>query len=215
MARLTLGAIAPAAGDAGERRPPAWWLAWAAGVGGTALLYLLGSFHLVPPHVLRECALDKVIGFHPDAVWPYLSFFLMQASAFCFIPARYRVSLAKAFLFCASFALAVFLAYPTTLLQPAMSSASAGLSVIRLIDTPSNCLPSLHAALSILSCAALSVDAPKRRKVLSALWTVAICWSAIATRQHLTIDISAGALLGLGASVLFLSQPFHLRQAPR
>ena len=184
-----------------------WWQAWVLGVGGTALLYGVGSIHLLVPHVLKECALDRLIGYHPDGVWLYLSFFAMQALAFYAVPDSHRPALTKGFLFCAAIAFCVFVAWPTTLTQPALSAPVSGLGLVRVLDTPANCLPSLHAALSVLSAVALSVRASRLRGAAAALWAFAICWSAIATRQHLTVDILAGAVLGTVAACAFVKRP--------
>jgi membrane-associated phospholipid phosphatase len=190
-----------------ENRP--WWQAWAIGVGGTGMLYALGSLRMLEPHVLSECALDRLIGYHPGATGLYISFFVMQALAFYAVPASQRAALTGGFLFCAATAFCVFVFWPTTLVQPAVGAATSGLGLVRLFDTPANCLPSLHAALSVLSAAALSVRASRLRAAGATVWAIAICWSAIATRQHLSIDISAGAALGGCAAWVFLLGPFR------
>jgi membrane-associated phospholipid phosphatase len=185
------------------------------GVGGTAMLYALGSIRMLEPHVLSECALDRLIGYHPGAAGLYLSFFVMQALAFYAVPASHRAALTRAFLFCAAAAFCVFVFWPTALVQPAVSASVSGLGLVRFFDTPANCLPSLHAALSVLSAAALSVRASRLRAAAAALWAIGICWSAIATRQHLSIDISAGAALGGFAAWAFLLRPFSASEHSR
>jgi hypothetical protein len=93
MARLTAQPSAcPAVGElaAGQPAVPRWWLAWAAGVGATAAMYALAGLSGRPPHVLPELSPDRWIGFHPGAVWVYLSFFLFQAVGFYCVPPEMR-----------------------------------------------------------------------------------------------------------------------------
>lgn len=182
-----------------------WWQAWFAGVGTTAVLYSLGSVVGGTFHVLPELALDRLIGYHPAAVGVYLSFFVLQAVAFWAVPEERRVALTRAFASCALAAFLVFIVWPTTLVQPpAPASDTLALALVRWADTPANCLPSLHAALSAVSAAALTLRRNAWVSVLAWLWALAICWSAIATRQHLSIDIAAGWALGCTAAFGFL-----------
>jgi membrane-associated phospholipid phosphatase len=147
--------------------------------------------------VLPELSPDRWIGFHPGAAWVYLSFFLLQAVGFYCVPPEKRGALVKAFVTCAAFAFAVFTSWPTTLTQPPLSAnIGHALAFVRWADTPGNCLPSLHAALSAVSAAAVSLGRGWRARVAGWSWAIAICWSAIATRQHLTVDIAAGWVLG-------------------
>lgn len=180
-----------------------WVRAWAAGVGTTAALYALGGAWGRVPHVLPELAPDRWIGFHPGAVWVYLSFFLMQASGFALVPATHRRALTHAFMGCATVAFGVFLLWPTTLVQPVLAGngqEGLGLMLVRWFDTPANCLPSLHAALAAVSAAALSLRRQRWVTMSAWAWALAICWSAIATRQHLSVDIAAGWALGCGVA---------------
>jgi len=189
-----------------------WWQAWLAGVGTTAVLYSLGSMARGAAHVLPELALDRLIGYHPAAVWVYLSFFVLQAVAFWAVPEERRVALTRAFAACAFVALMVFIVWPTTLVQPpAPDSGSLALALVRWADTPANCLPSLHAALSAVSAAALTLRRSAWASVFAWLWALSICWSAIATRQHLTIDIAAGWLLGCVAAFGFVREGVRSR----
>lgn len=191
--------LTPALGWARRLR---WCQAWAAGVGTTAALYAMGGAIGRAPHVLPELVPDRWIGFHPEAVWVYLSFFLMQASGFALVPEGARRALVRAFMGCAAVAFVVFLLWPTTLVQPVLSEARAigpdgwGLTLVRWFDTPANCLPSLHAALAAVSAIALSLRRQRWVTLGAWAWALAICWSAIAVRQHLSVDIVAGWGLG-------------------
>lgn len=182
-----------------------WWQAWLLGVGSTAVLYSLGGLTRVRPSLLNETGVDRLIGFHPEAVWVYVSFFVMQATGFFCVPMERRLALTKAFVASATIAFVIFMVWPSTLYQPPLANgASWALSFVRGADTPGNCLPSLHAALSALSAAAMSL---RRRAIVAVgawVWALAICWSAIATRQHLCVDIAAGWILGCGMAFVFL-----------
>lgn len=188
-----------------------WWLALLANTvlyGGTG--YLTGT----ATHAVPSIMLDEWIGFTPHAIWGYLSFFVLIGWAFLRAPVPAVRCLSWLIPATSAFAAVFFWLYPTHIgiAQPcgAENLSAWACHVLQSTDTPYNCLPSLHAAISVLCAAALCPGAGWRGKVLYPLWAVWICWSAIALRQHLSVDILAGAVLGLVAVVLVRDQ-FQVR----
>ena len=99
----------------------------------------------------------------------------------------------------------VFLFFPTTVGRPPINIIDQSNWCYRLlvqIDRPINACPSLHASLCVFAamlCHTMLADAPQRwlwRGFLW-LWTLAILYSTVSTRQHVFIDIAAGAALAL------------------
>lgn len=77
------------------------------------------------------------------------------------------------------------------------------------VDTNGNACPSLHVAAAVFSFMWLqavfrSVQAPMWTGWINALWCVGICYSTLAVKQHLLLDLLAGGALGLAAGWLSL-----------
>ena len=101
------------------------------------------------------------------------------------------------------FCLALFWGFPTTVppvdidwhLYPEMA-------LIKGIDAAGNACPSLHVASAVFSAVWLervlvNVAAPVWLRCLSGVQCLVIMWSTVATRQHVVLDVIAGALVGL------------------
>ena len=99
-------------------------------------------------------------------------------------------------------ALAVFVFWPTSV-SGAVGPRDAGGSFEMLyrIDTNGNACPSLHVAAAVFSVLWLrailrQIRAPAWLGGLNWLWCLAIAYSTMAVKQHLLIDVLAGAALG-------------------
>lgn len=187
-------------------------LLWAATMSATSVLYF-GSGHLAGPGtVLPEMGLDRLIEPTLLALPPYLSFFVLILLAFLKAPAARVPQLAAAIVSTAAVAATAFLLYPTTVRFPELGSTGALgvlLEHLRQADTPQNCLPSLHGAFTALCVAVLAPALAGWRRLCLVLWGAAICWSAVALRQHLTVDIAAGVVLGLASAAFWFRPSGH------
>ncbi|HEX3729616.1 MAG TPA: phosphatase PAP2 family protein, partial [Opitutaceae bacterium] len=72
---------------------------------------------------------------------------------------------------------------------------------LKSVDASDNACPSLHAAFALFSAIWLHrilrrVGAPHPLKLLNGLWCAGILYSAMALKQHVAVDILAGAALG-------------------
>lgn len=109
--------------------------------------------------------------------------------------------------------LAIFWFYPTQ--TPSFGidwRLYPGLSQIKSVDAGGNAWPSLHVASAVFSAFWLqriltSVRAPAWPKWLNALQCLAIAWSTLATRQHVVLDVMAGALIGAAFAWASLRRP--------
>ena len=175
------------------------------GWGPTGVLYTLGALTPLQRTILPETRLDHAIPFSPAGVWVYLSFFAL-------IPLTYFVSsdetlkwLKKTMQICAVVAGVVFVLWPTTLSYPPvlLDGLSAHvLSFVQGTDSRSNCLPSLHGALTVVCMWALARHRNRALAILGLVWGLAICYSVIQVRQHVAIDLGTGMLLGVFAGML-------------
>jgi len=89
------------------------------------------------------------------------------------------------------------------------------MAVIKDVDTGGNACPSLHVASAVFAAVWLGrifrmVDAPVALVWLSWLHCLAILWSTVATRQHVVLDVLAGAVVGLVFGVFGLRHALRL-----
>lgn len=168
------------------------------GWGSVGAVYWSCQLMQRPGQFLPETILDDTIGFHPWAVWLYLGFFVMVPCAYLFSDLERVPVLLRSMQVCAMIAGLCYLVWPSTLHYPVIAGEGPSATVLRLLmrwDCSQNCLPSLHAALTLLSVCALWYRGQWYRKLWALSAGVSIVWAIIATRRHLSIDVGAGLIL--------------------
>jgi len=176
------------------------------GWGTVGLVYFGVGYLENSPVTLSESWLDRELYFTPDAVWVYLSFFLFIPYAFKAVSTENLLRLRYAMQICALIAGAVFFFYPTQIVYPALSGDGLSIQALKLlmsVDSTKNCLPSLHAALSLVCVLALWNTGRPIHSILSLIAGTLISISIVKLRRHLSIDLGAG--LFLGAIAYFLA----------
>jgi membrane-associated phospholipid phosphatase len=187
-------------------------------VGTTAFtwLFFIGYFHLLrqpvnPVSVMPLLALDHWVPFQPRWLPIYLSLWFYVGIA----PGLQR-SFAQLMVYglwvgalCLT-GLALFYFWPTEI--PALmphTAGFAGFSLLRGVDAAGNACPSMHVAVAMFS--ALWIDrvlhliqTPTALRLVNAAWFLAIAYSTLAIKQHVVLDVLAGALLGLAFALLSL-----------
>lgn len=176
----------------------------AGGWGGVGIAYAFGCGFAGQAVAVPAVALDRALAFHPAAIWVYLSFFAFVPYAYLRAPDKRLPWLALAMQVCAIVSAVAYAWCPTTTSMTVGASVAPPLAWLVQFDTPANCLPSLHAALAVL-CAAALYDGRKPGASAGAIaWAVAICWSALALRRHMVIDLGAGMVLGAACGIALL-----------
>ena len=178
-----------------------WSRFWhmASGWGSVGVVYTLSGWLQGPGTVLPETALDRLISFNPDGIWLYLSFFVIIPVAYFTTDVPRMRWLMRSMQVCAVLCGLVFMLWPTTLVYPEVSGDGISVWVFRLLlagDSSQNCLPSLHAALTLLSVWALLDRRHPWRSLLAVVCGICICFSIIQLRRHVSIDLAAGLLVG-------------------
>lgn len=165
-----------------------------------------GSVGFLPwltPYVIQENSLDKLISFHSRSIYLYLSFFFYIYLSFLVTKKEQAFELSILIPVSAFFASIFYYFFPTTIVgvnQVFTSDIVTDLlyKIMNTNDTHTNCLPSLHGAISVICCYyLLSNTKLYLAKLFYIVWGLAICWSAIAVRQHLSLDIITGMLYGI------------------
>lgn len=164
-------------------------------------------------------ALDRWIGFRPSALGLYLSLWVYTALPVALQPdlrqlARYGLHIG---LMCAT-SLLIFVFWPTSVSASVGAREGNGMfAIMYAVDTNGNACPSLHVAAAVFSCIWLhamlrEVSAPVWPRWMNLLWCVGICYSTLAVKQHLLIDLIAGGALGVAAG--WWSLKIALRNRP-
>ncbi|MFB2579457.1 MULTISPECIES: phosphatase PAP2 family protein [unclassified Acinetobacter] len=177
------------------------------GWGAVGCIYGLTGYLPNQPTVLMPSVIDQSLPFDIRAIWPYLSFFLLIPYAYLYCPAHKLPWLMRAMILVAIIFGLIYVFVPTTLPTIAMQQLSDVRHTYPIsygmwqqllhVDTPNNCAPSLHAALSTL--AGWALLQPKRPvyNLLVMLWVLIIGVSIIVLRQHFFLDWWTGTLLAL------------------
>lgn len=192
-----------------------FWLK-AAGVTVVTLLFLAGYFYLLRhpsgnPTVMPLTKLDAAIPMHPPMMIAYLSLWLYVGVG-PGLEARlvdlwtYAVWMGA---MCAC-GLAIFLLWPTqTPLIALVNVDGFGFELLKGLDAPGNACPSMHVAAAVFT--ALRIQTTLRRLpaptwlcAINILWCAAILYSTLALKQHVIIDVAAGAALAV--VFVYLSQ---------
>lgn len=228
---------APTAGwfmDSQELSPPrASWLRqlgprlrtrWVAKCLGTTLgmtvffvVYFQLLYHpIFPITTMPLTAVHRWIAFAPDALVLYVSLWFYVSLAPALLTGRRElISYLLAATVLSVIGLGIFLFWPTAVPVTAQDwPPQPFFGMLKKVDASGNACPSLHVAFAVFTACWFhrllgEMRAGKFARVLNWLWCLGILYSTIATRQHVVLDVLAGA--GLGAVVAAV----HLRLQPR
>lgn len=158
---------------------------------------------LFPASLMPLTALDTLIPFSPVAFPVYVSLWIYVSLPPALIASLrsllwFGVWITALCLFC----LGIFWLFPTSVPPVAVDWAlHPEMAFIKSLDASGNACPSLHVASAVFSAGWLAriqgiIAAPQWLRWASALHCLLILWSTIATRQHVVLDVIAGALVG-------------------
>lgn len=163
--------------------------------------YLLQHCVFFPVRVLEPWAIERAIPFAQVMAWPYLSLFLFLALAPLAVTTtpemrRFAVDIAVI----ALVSHLVFLFWPTSVARQDEAATDYAYRLVVSASNTLNAFPSLHASLAVY--AALwcgSLRGARRGAFLGALaiwlWVLVILYATLAARQHVLMDLLAGAAL--------------------
>lgn len=224
----------PFASDASWRRQlrarvSTWWrVKMVSNMLGMAAFFVAYFWVLHHPRfpitVMPLTPFDQWVPFEPAAMALYVSLWLYVSLPLALLKnPRELVSFGVATLALSATGLAIFLAYPTAV--PGFDidwSRYPSVAFLKAVDVGDNACPSLHVAFAVFTgvwlerlLREMNVGWPVR--VLNAAWCAGILYSTLATRQHVALDVLAGASLGLFVVALQLRglDLGHARAQPR
>lgn len=167
-----------------------------------AYLFLLKN-PVFPVTTMPLTVVDRWIGFLPLALVPYLSLWIYCSLPVMLMPARTRLLNFGVWigLMCL-FALAIFYWWPNAVPPADIDWAQyPSVAFLKAVDAAGNACPSLHVAAAVYSSFWLywlmwEVRLGWRAQSIQMLWGVAILYSTMATKQHVSLDVLAGTVLG-------------------
>jgi membrane-associated phospholipid phosphatase len=171
--------------------------------------FLILNHPLVAVTTMPVTALDLLIGFHPGSLALYVSLWL-----YVLLPSALMDDTAELAVFAlaatalAAAGLAIFLVWPTAVPRWEIDwSRYAAFAPLKSVDASGNACPSLHAAFAVFSAVWIGrrlrgLRAPLVLRAVNLAWCAGILYSTIATRQHVAVDLGAGAILGAAVAAL-------------
>ena len=193
-------------------------------VGVTAFtwLFFIGYFHLLqhpmqPVMVMPLTALDHLIPFQPQALFAYLSLWVYVGTA-PGMQLRFTELLVYGLwvgALCLA-GLACFYFWPTQVPPLAIDvSGFPGFATLQGVDAAGNACPSMHVAVAMFTVIRIEdvlrrAGAPTWLRLINRAWFIAIVLSTLMIKQHVVLDVLAGALLG----VAFALPSLRWRPAP-
>jgi membrane-associated phospholipid phosphatase len=191
---------------------------WPLKMGGTVfgMVAFFAAYFWLLNHPLRDVtimpvtAVDRWIGLQPAALPLYLSLWLQVSLAPALTSGRRElVACGAAWVGLSLVGLGIFLVWPTAVPASEVNwSQHPSLAFLKSADAAGNACPSLHVAFAVFSAAWIArqltqLGAGPLARSANWIWCVAIAYSTLATRQHVFVDVVAGA--GLGAVVAVAS----------
>ncbi|MFI5337104.1 MAG: phosphatase PAP2 family protein, partial [Opitutales bacterium] len=139
----------------------------------------------------------------------YLSlWFYVSLAPALLIDRRELVSYGLAAVGLSAVGLGVFLLWPTAVPPPEVIwSQHPGFAWLKTADAAGNACPSLHVAFAVFTACWFArlwrqLGAGRLVRALNWLWCLGILYSTIAIRQHVFLDVLAGAALGAVTATL-------------
>ena len=199
-----------------RRRVLTWWPAKMIGTTFGMAAFFVVYFWLLrhpfhPVTTMPLTAVDRLVGFWPEALPLYLSlWFYVSLAPALLIDRRELVSYGLAALGLSVIGLGIFFFWPTAVPRPDVDwSQHPGFAFLKSIDATGNACPSLHVAFAVFSAVWFErllrqMGAARFVRALNWLWCAGILYSTIAIRQHVSLDVLAGAVLGAAIAVVHL-----------
>lgn len=138
--------------------------------------------------------------FIPYCIW-YLMIFIIPYYLYCKDKDKF-IKYTMAYILCSMIGNIVFISYPSTVARPTVTGTdifSLIAKFIYWIDTPTNCFPSLHCAISMLFilyiCESKNTNAIT--KISVCIISILIMLSTLFTKQHVVVDFISGDILAL------------------
>ena len=174
---------------------------------------------LYPLTTMPLTAVDRLVDFRPGALPLYSSLWVYVPLAPALLSSRREfMAYGLAVVGLSLIGLGIFLVWPTAVPPSGIDwSQHPAIAFLKSVDASGNACPSLHVAFAVFTAFWLErqwrhMGVGRLVRALSGLWCLAILYSTVATRQHVFLDVLAGAVLG---AVIAVADLRWLRAFPR
>lgn len=194
-----------------KRRLSAHWAWKTAGITGSMTAFFTAYFWLLenpffPVRVMPLTAVDRWVPFRPGLLPVYVSLWIYISLA----PGlakdlRELRAIAWGAWGLAAAGLGIFALWPTAVPAGSIDWDGHGmLGLLKGVDAAGNACPSLHVAFAVLAAMWFTrllrtTGAARWVHGFNWTWCAAIVFSTVAIRQHVVLDVAAGAALGVAA----------------
>jgi membrane-associated phospholipid phosphatase len=194
-------------------------ISWPVKIIGTTLVmtgFFLAYFWVLnhpffPVTTMPLTAIDRLIPFQPDTLPLYFSlWFYVSLAPALLADRREIISYGPVAVGMSAIGLGIFLLWPTTVRWPDIDwSQHPAFAFLKSVDAAGNACPSLHVAFAVFTAIWLGrllrqMGAGKIVRAFNWLWCLGILYSTVAIRQHVVLDVLAGAGLGVIVALLHM-----------
>ena len=192
------------------------WLAKVIGTTAGMTAFFIAYFWVLnhpvfPVTIMPLVAVDRWIAFRPEALVLYVSLWVYVSLApGLLIDRRELFSYGLAAVVLSVIGLGFFFLWPTAVPKVELDWARyPSFLTLRDVDASGNACPSLHVAFAVFTAFWFArllrqMQAGRLPQALNWLWCLGILYSTLATRQHVALDVLAGAILGAVVAVCHL-----------
>jgi membrane-associated phospholipid phosphatase len=193
-------------------RWPAKFIGTTLGMTAFFVVYFWLLHHpFFPITTMPLTVVDRWIPFWPGALVLYVSlWFYVSFAPALLTESRELFSYLLATAVLSVIGLGIFLFWPTAVPVLAESGPQHPFFfILQKVDASGNACPSLHVAFAVFTAfwfqrLLREMRAGRVVRALNWLWCVGILYSTIATRQHVALDVLAGAVLGAAVAAVHL-----------
>lgn len=178
------------------------WIYFFLGGAATLILYqCTNRYFLWTPRLLEFGPVDSVMPFWPWTVWVYFTEYIFFIAAYFGLQ---RNDLVTKYFYAYNSILVVsvvvFMLYPVTFPRESYPVLGSDISdhAMRFLrtymDSPANCLPSLHVSSCYISSLCFWHESRKKAVALS-LWSTCVAGATMTTKQHYFVDVWTAIIL--------------------
>ena len=165
---------------------------------------------LGPVVVMPLTALDRAVPIEPGALPLYFSLWLYVSLGPALLgDARELAHYGAAAFVLAAVGLLIFLLWPTSTPDFAVDwNRYPSMAFLKDVDASANACPSLHVGFAVFTGLHLDrllreIRLPQPWRLVNLLWCAGIVYSTLAIRQHVVLDVFAGAALGATVALIY------------
>lgn len=154
-----------------------------------ALYTPINHFPLFNPYKLPFLFGENLIPFIGWTTYVYLSFLVFIPLAIFLIPkGRYARTILALSIMCVMHFI-IFIFFPTIYPRADIDTGFILFEILKMVDAPTNCFPSLHVGISMFLAIALLRTRGDRLSVIIFFWAILIALSTLTTKQHYILDL--------------------------